>query len=269
MQEVNIFKVIKRKIVSYQKLIAKYTAPETIFIYQMGKVGSTTLEYSLPNAVHLHAFYNKNHTCPARLHGLAKFGFTYFFRRAEQEFTHFLLRRAFKKRKNTKIITLVREPLARNMSMFFHDLDAYIYAAHTNCLNTRQRALPTRHQSRSLLTDIFNQEFNHHYPLTWFDKEFMVMTGIDIYQHSFDIEQGIGYAQHQGTEVICLRIDKLQEHSASLSRFVGQPIELMTQNKAEDKWYAELYQAFKSDYVLSKPLKTELYNSKYYQKFFL
>jgi len=234
----------------------------------MGKVGSTSLEHSLPNAVHLHAFYSKNHTCPIRLKGLAKFGLKHFFYRMEQELVNLLLRKAFKQRSHTKIITLVRNPQARNISMFFHDLDAYLFAAHTNCLNTRKLPLPTRCQNSEILFDIFNQEFDHDYPLTWFDREFLPMTGINIYDHEFDKENGFTYAQSNSVEVICICTDKLKSSVKQIAEFVGKEIVLTNVNQANEKWYGDIYQDFIQSYELPAAQQEEINNSQYYQHFF-
>ena len=259
---------IKRRLTRHKTLLALYADKNTIFIYQMGKVGSTTLEQCVPNAVHIHAFHSKNHTCPVRLKGLAKFGLKHFFYRLEQELLNYLLRRTFKRRKHTKIITLVRDPIARNISMFFHDLDAYLFAAHTNCLNTRKRPLPTREQSMATLKEVFEQEFDHCYSLTWFDKEFLPMTGINIYQQPFDIENGVGYSQNNNIELLCLRSDKLRDNLHELQRFVGAEVILSSTNQAKDKWYGDIYQKFKLDYTPSAKLQNEIEKSQFYKKFF-
>ena len=263
-----LFKKIKNRLIGHKQLIDKYKAPETIFIYQMGKVGSTTLEKSLPNAVHIHAFFTKNHTCPLRFRCQAKFGFSSFFYRAEQELLAYLLRRAFKQRKSTKIITLVREPLARNISMFFHDLDAYLFAAHTNCLNTRQVALPTRDQQASVLMDVFEQEFDHNYVFNWFDNELFSMTGINIYQFPFDIDKGFSQINYNNVELICLRTDKLKQCIVPLSEFVGNSIVLSDSNQAVSKWYGEIYQKFKTEYQPSAKWINRAKKSKFTQHFF-
>ncbi|MBL4910787.1 MAG: hypothetical protein JKX78_12345 [Alteromonadaceae bacterium] len=262
-----LFKKIKNRLNAHKQLIDKYKAPETLFIYQMGKVGSTTLENSLPNAVHIHAFFTKNHTCPIRLYGQAKFGFKFFIYRLEQELLAYLLRRAFKQRQNTKIITLVRDPLARNISMFFHDLDAYLFAAHTNCLNTRKVALPTRDQQASVLIDVFQQEFDHDYALTWFDREFFPMTGIDIYQQSFDKAKGLGIIKTENIEVLCVRTNKIKSNINEISQFIGQHVTLSDANLAENKWYGDIYLAFKKQYQPKEFLIIKLNNSKFSRHF--
>lgn len=261
-------KGLKRRINRYRNLLDKYKSPETIFVYQMGKVGSTSLELSIKSAVHIHAFYSRNYTCPIRLKGLAKFGVKHFFYRMEQELVNYLLRKAFKQRSHTKIITLVRDPQARDISMFFHDLDAYVFAAHTNCLNTRKMPLPTRNQNADILIDIFNHEFDHEYSLNWFDNEFLPMTGIDIYSYSFNKEAGFSLVENDKTSVLCIRTDKLSKCTEQLEQFTGDDIELNWENKAQDKWYESIYHQFKSIYKTTDGLLIKQKSSKFYKHFF-
>ena len=269
---VQLINKLQTRIEYYQQLIAEYSAEDAIFIYQMGKVGSTTLEHSLPNAVHIHAFYSKNHTCPVRLLGLRKFSFMHIFYRVEQELLWWYIRRVFKQRKKqdktTKIITLVRDPFNRNLSMFFHDLDAYLFSAHTNCANTRVKPIPTRCQTTGLLSEVFTEEFNHEYALNWFDNEFYAMTGINVFQYDFDKEQGISRIQEKGIDILCLSCEKILKNESILGDFVGTTIEIKSTNKAEDKWYGELYRQFKADYILPESISKKVLNSRLYQHFF-
>jgi hypothetical protein len=261
-------KKLLRRLNYYKQQMVLYADEDTIFIYQMGKVGSTTLEHSLPDAIHVHAFYSNNHICPVRQKGLAKFGLGYFIARVEQEFYSYLLRRAFKGRIKTKIITLVRQPQARNLSMFFHDLDAYLFAAHTNCLNTRRSPLLTRYQKKDMLLDVFDCEFDHNYALNWFDNEFLPMTGVDVYSHAFDAGKGYGLIAEKGIEVLCLRTDKLSENVDVLSAFIGKEVELFSANKADDKWYGEVYQEFVKAYSPSPARTLKMKESKLVKHFF-
>lgn len=269
---IRLIEKLKNRLNYYKRLVAQYSAEDTVFIYQMGKIGSTTLEHSLPNAVHIHAFYFKNHTCPVRLFGLRKFSFVHGLHIIEQTLLWWYIRRVFKQRrkqgKKTKIITLVREPLERNQSMFFHDLDAYLYAAHTNCMNTRSKPISTRSQPSSMLVDVFNEEFDHDYPLNWFDNEFYVMTGINIFDYAFDKVQGSMLINKEGVDILCLRSDKLSDNVQQLSDFVGKSVEIESMNKAEEKWYGELYKQFKMNYVTPNSIVNKIQNSQFYQHFF-
>jgi hypothetical protein len=263
-----IMHAIKRRLARHKQLLKQYKDPHTIFIYQMGKVGSTSLELGINNALHVHAFYHKNHICPVRLQGLAKFGLMHIVYRAEQEVMAYLIRRAFWQRKQSKIITLVRDPMARNMSMFFHDLDAYLFSAHTNCMNTRDKALPTRFQDMDLLNKVFEQEFDHYYPLNWFQNEFLPMTGINIFDYPFDANKGQLTIKQAGFEVLCLRSDKIKHNVDLISQFVGQEFELSKANDAKAKWYAELYCNFTQHYQAPSAIQQALKDSQLYQHFF-
>lgn len=264
----NLIAAIKRRLSRHRKLLAQYADKETIFVYQMGKVGSTSIEHAIENAIHVHAFYNRNHTCPPRLMGLAKFGVRHFLLRAEQEFLAYLLRIVFKRRKHTKIVTLVREPIARNISMFFHDLDAYLFSAYTNCMHTRKAPLATRCQNSSLLIDVFNSEFDHDYALNWFDNEFAIMTGLNIYDYDFNRDLGYCLIKESSVEVFCLRTDKIGECIDSLSEFCGSKVKLSSVNRADDKWYKEVYKQFSREYSYSSDELDKIYNSQFFQHFF-
>jgi len=263
-----LMKKLLRRFSYYKQQMALYADDDTIFIYQMGKVGSTTLEHSLPNAIHVHAFYSKNHICPVRQKGLAKFGFSYFIARVEQELYSYLLRKAFKSRRKTKIVTLVREPQARNLSLFFHDLDAYLFAAHTNCVNTREKPLLTRCQKTDMLLDVFDCEFDHHYALNWFDVEFFPMTGVDVYSHPFDAGKGYALIAEKGIELLCLRTDMLTMNVDVLSKFLNQEVKLYSVNKASEKWYGDIYQQFVRSYKPTSQRQAAIKQSKFVKHFF-
>jgi hypothetical protein len=260
---------LKRRLSRYKELLDVYADEKTIFVYQMGKVGSTTLENSLKNVINVHAFYNKNHTCPIRLQGFAKFGLGHMFIRLEQEVLAFLLRKAFRGREHTKIITLVREPVVRNISMFFHDLDAYLFAAHTNCMNTRQAPLPTRCQDKALLLDVFEHEFDHEYALNWFDNEFAVMTGINVYDYPFNKELGYCLINKPSIDVLCLRTDKINDCIDALSEFTDCKLSLLPSNRADNKWYSEVYKQFYAAYSSSSLGQARnIVESKFFKHFF-
>jgi hypothetical protein len=259
---------VKQHIKALIQLYKKYRDPDTIFIYQMGKVGSTTLEHALPNSVHIHNFYSKNHPCQTRLKGLAGFGWRYYIKRLQQESELAVMRLAFRMRKHTKIITLVREPLGRNVSMFFHDLDCYLFALYTNCDRTAFPPVATRSQDPAVLQEAFEKHYVHNYPLTWFDDELKRMTGVDIYAQPFDHQTRVAQFHNGRFSILCLDIAVLSQSEKQLSEFLGKAVRLERANDAQKKWYAALYQQFKHDYRPSAELVKRMKNNKYYQHFF-
>jgi hypothetical protein len=264
----NFLKRVCGKFVRYRSLFAAYRDEQTVFIYQMGKVGSTSLEHVIPGGIHIHAFYLDNHTCPIRKKGLAGFGLMALMYWGEQQLLALLLRWVFKRRKFTKIITLVRDPIERNISMFFHDIDAYLFAAHTNCMRTRQAPLMTRSQSTKLLTDVFNHDFDHHYPLTWFDREFLKTTGIDIFATPFDKSLGYSQVSTEKYQILCVDTKRLKSHTDKISSLIGRQVELTYQNQTSNKWYADVYHQFVLNYVTPEHILSDIQKSRYYQHFF-
>ncbi|MBQ4849229.1 putative capsular polysaccharide synthesis family protein [Pseudoalteromonas sp. MMG012] len=257
-----------RRIRVYKALYKKYHDPNSVFIYQMGKVGSTALEQSIDNAIHIHNFYSRTHPCSLRLKGLAGFGWRYYCKRLEQELELLIKRLAFRARAHTKIITLVRPAQERNVSMFFHDLDCYLYALYSNCDRTSTPPLATRTQDPAVLIKAFETHYDHSYPLTWFDYEFKKMTGIDIYAENFDKERGVMYRKNNKYDVMCIDIKQLRDCEKPLSTFLNQTVVLDGANQADHKWYGVLYRQFKKEYVPATQLVKLLSNSKYTAHFF-
>jgi|SRR5690606_2252081 len=94
-----------------------------ILIYQMGKVGSSSIYASLkakgvPKVFHLHRM-NPETTQKMKRTFLEQNLLAQF--RTEQLFET-IYRKAIQRRKKVKIITLVREPISRNISAFFENL---------------------------------------------------------------------------------------------------------------------------------------------------
>ncbi|CAH9056756.1 hypothetical protein PSECIP111854_01857 [Pseudoalteromonas sp. CIP111854] len=257
-----------KKIKALLALYNQYSDPDTVFIYQMGKVGSTALEDAIKGAVHIHNFYSHNHPCKLRLQGLAGFGWRYYCKRFVQECELAVKRLAFRRRKHSKVITLVREPLERNISMFFHDLDCYLFALYSNCDRSIYPPVATRTQDPEVLNDAFLKHFEHDYPLFWFDNELKRMTGVDVYKHHFDKSKRFLKAESHSCEVLCLDIRVLEQSADLLSEFLGQKVAVCFANQAERKWYGDVYATFKNTHCPSLGFHKVLKNSKYYQHFF-
>ncbi|CCQ10307.1 Capsular polysaccharide synthesis enzyme CpsE [Pseudoalteromonas luteoviolacea B = ATCC 29581] len=259
-----MFAVFKR----LKSLYQRYNAPEAVYIYQMGKVGSTSFEESLPCGIHVHTFFRENHTCAIRQEGLAGVGVRYHLKRLLQELEFYLMRRAFVRREQRKIITLVRKPFERNVSMFFHDLDSYLFAYYTGFGTENTRPCATRVQDKTILQRAFYEVFPHQYPLNWFDDEFKRLTGIDIYQYPYDKSLGAQLVEVPGTSVLLLDIDKIAANQPLIEQFLGHEFSLSNANVGAKKWYAPLYSSFDTATPECNALRDTLQASKYYKHFY-
>jgi hypothetical protein len=144
---------------------------QTVILYQMGKVGSSSLKESLIQnnikTLHIHRYYFR--TTERAL------DIKHFILKLRKNFTYnFYIRR-----KKVKIISFYRDPLARNISSFFQNLDMYFSKNELKNLSYEQ------------LEEKFNNADNiHETPNNWFDLEFNTKLKVDIYQHPINKTKG-------------------------------------------------------------------------------
>ena len=79
--------------------------------------------------------------------------------------------------RNWKLVSIFREPVARNVSVFFLSIDAFVD-------NFQHRYQNGEIGNRELL-EIFLDKFPHHQPVEWFDNEIKNVFGINIFDHIF------------------------------------------------------------------------------------
>ncbi len=160
---------------------------------------------------------------------------------------------------NWRVISLVREPIGRNIAWFFQNLDELI--------PDWQERLKTDVYSLDYLQERFldTRQGNHDTAETWFENQMYPVFGIDVFAEPFQKE--IGYkVYHYGSRVslLLLRVENLTECGPTVIRdFLGlDEFQLVKINTAADKNYAELYRAFKK-----KPLPREYVEKIYSTKF--
>ena len=148
-----------------------------IVVYQMGKVGSVTICESLRAArlgrpvVHVH-YLTPDGIRNAMLCNIDAKGLYSPMRSWTSRYVRHRLDHNLEKGIWT-VISLVREPVARNISAFFENL-----------ANTHQDLGSDRQQPGDLIARLqmrFLETYNHRVPLTWFDDEVKPTFGIDVY----------------------------------------------------------------------------------------
>ena len=162
-------------------------------------------------------------------------------------------------KEKVKIVTLVREPVSRNFSAFYENIDR-IY---------RKKDAHLAHKPEELV-EKFLASYNHEIPLEWFDVEFLPVTGIDIYAHPFDRDKGYSIIKEGHYEILVLHHDlpdgKKQE---LLQQFLDIPdFQLINKNIASEKNYSESYLEFKRLIELPSSYVDDMLDSKYFQHFY-
>lgn len=205
-----------------------------ILIYQMGRVGSVALRNALNKAnvknQHLHYMMNDGE----------------FYARNLPELKESILRRDHQ----WKVITLVRDPVMRNVSAFFRKVD---YRNHSGYIP-------------DLLAD-FMTEYNHIWPLIWFDLELKEMFGFDIYSRDFT-------QRHTGLlfDILVLKTEDLSTTKTKelLEQFTGvDNIEVTRYNATQERpGLNTLHEKFKEQVIFPEAYLDFMYDSKYARYFF-
>lgn len=119
------------------------------------------------------------------------------------------------------------------------------------------------------LVDLYIKYFPHRYPLDWFDYELKVNFGIDIYD--FELTRpGFVKAEVDNRSVLVIKAEMDDQDKSKLIRdfLEDDSFELIRENEAKNKDYAESYREFKKEINYPDKLKKEILNSKFYQFFY-
>jgi hypothetical protein len=237
----------------------RYRDEDRVLIYQMGKVGSTSLARALGDrAIQIHNFFPRNEPCPRKPWYRARW-----YRRPIHWLFYLAIRRGVRRRRQTRIITLVRDPIGRNVSMFFHDLHFWLayYFSEVKPNGPGREGVDT-------LIDCFTESFDHRYPLEWFDRELKRLTGVDVYAHSFDRAAGWTRIDEDGVSLLIVQTERLEDCWQVIEDFCGRKLEWREDNRGERKWYGGLYTEFLDRYCVSPDELDEIYASRYATFFF-
>lgn len=254
--------------------LANRVANNRLFVYQMGKVGSTSIETSLKvlniDSIHRHTY--RRITAMTELHQkydtlrlARKNRHNSIHKRIKKVIFNYLMVKHFRSKKNiSKVITLVREPIARNISMYFQNF--YI-----PCLEIAVRGSSRTTDNTSInafIEDFFNK-YNHYYGIKWFDNEFLKVTGVDIYDYPFDKEKGYCVINDKGVSVLIMQMEKMNDLEKVMGEFVGNDeFKLINDNTSDEKWYSCVYKKFKETIEIPENYIDNIYNTKFMKHFY-
>jgi len=234
----------------------KYKDEDTVLIYTMGKVGSSTIENSLKildiPSIHTHFFGVKLNYRTLKLNKIDKL------RLYCSEKMKML---AIKSAKKKKIITLVRDPVARNISWMFQALHDSLehYISHN----------PRANVSMAELTEmLFRKYVVHDIAVDWFDIEFKKCTGVNVYDYEFDRKKGVTRIQAKNLDILVLKLSELNNLSEEISEFLGCNFKIVNDNDSKTKWYSDIYANFMSDFNVGDAYIDEMYKSNFFAHFF-
>ncbi len=226
--------------------------PDPIVVHQMGKVGSKTVRLSLLKAYeslgidirvyHTHALnnfdvmrkaalLNKEERSPVGTLTALKYGEIVRKQIDESPAQHW------------NVITLVRDPVARNIATFFNNLTEFIP-------DWRERYADGKLNAGEIHQLFFSKNSMFAALDNWFDPQIKSIPaiGIDVYEIPFPHE--IGYKIYpcvSQASLLLIRQESLNECAGrAMDAFLGlKDFVLHNTNVADEKDYADLYRAFK------------------------
>lgn len=101
------------------------------------------------------------------------------------------------------IVSVFREPIARNVSVFFLSIDTFI----KNFQDRYQRG----ELDNKTLMKIFLERFPHDQPLEWFDQEVRDVFGIDVYTRPFPQDRGYLMINTGNIRLLLIKLEKLND----------------------------------------------------------
>jgi hypothetical protein len=246
-----------------------FTIHPPIIIYQMGKVGSSTIYSSLKSADIPNAIYQVHFLS---LNGI-KSTEAYLKSLKEPTPSHLRISRALRyklalnREAPARIITLVRDPVARKISSLFQNLRLHRKRYLDEIGNLKQSVLI---DDLKKYADTFDETSD--YCCSWFDTEFKAFLDIDPFKYDFDKENGFGIIEKNNIKVLILRMEDLNNiFSNAISSFLAMKehrVQLCSSNIGSQKKYSNVYQDVLLRLKLDRPTCEKIYSSKYVSHFY-
>jgi hypothetical protein len=223
------------------KWVVRFSTP--ILIWTMGKVGTTSIARSLTKAIPQLGTVFAVHFIDDGTYR-----------------SQILHEKLLQQDRPIKIITLVREPIAKNISSFFQN-----YRQHTGKPFGEDRL------SVPELTDLFLRTNFHYNVLNWFDCQIFNYLGIDVYQVPFPRHRGVARFQKDNFDLLIL---KSELNNTVKARYLASFLDLdrgfkiTNHNIGSRKIYGKTYERFKEFVKLPESYIEEMCESRYFQHFY-
>jgi hypothetical protein len=254
------------------------THPDEILVYQMGKVGSSTIVSSLQASRkgllvhHIHRLgeeelrrfeaFTRESFKRDRVSPAARAGFVTQLVKGEY------LQAALGSGNSTRawnVVTLVRDPVTRNLSDFFEVLEYQMDYGLRDNLGAKGAEAVTEE-----LCALFLDRYpNHDFPLTFFES-FTRAVGVDVFATAFPRERGYEVYRKGRVTVLLLRLEDLDRCARPAFReaFGLEDFTLVDKNVGGEKDYSEMYRRVQRHITLPESYLRKMYRSKYATHFY-
>ena len=219
----------------------------------MGKVGSTAVTHGLRESslgrpvVHVHQL-NPDHLGRVDRWARARYSHSGTISPVALDAMYLGPRLAeMMKHRKLDIVTMVRDPIGRNLSGFFQSLAA----THPD-LAARLAGDPAE-ACLAEARELFRRTRLGEDPWSWFDEELRALTGLDLFAHEFDPERGWAIYENDRCRVLLVRFSDLSAVFArAANEFLGvADVELPRRNEASSRATAAAHARLQADLGLT------------------
>lgn len=215
-RELRVQNAVLRKV---QYFLAAPYLEQMVLVYQPGKVGSTTVSSSLESQG-VHNF---------QVHTLRDMQYI----------------REIAKKRNAKIISMIRNPLEWRLSTFWHMIE-HIYFDHLDA---------DFYELQRISWNNFEEE-----EFLWFNNEMRNVMGINIFDYPFDRESGFTIIKSNNIELLLLTSEKMNQLENVIGEFVGiNGFKLEDSNVGKKKHYRFAYEEYKKEFMITKSFFEDIY----------
>lgn len=250
-----------------RKIRRQLSSGELILVHQMGKVGSTSVLRTLDRNLSVPVF--QTHHLSTEGEKLAK---AFHLRHEGRIPYNIRLGHAIRKQLGSVdtlwIVTLVRDPIAREISGYFQLGDRVfkeLVAQHKSEPERLTKVLDEVRRQVLLLKQ------PNHFPNIWFDREMKSLFGIDVFEQPFDSPKGYCLMERGKVRLLLLRLEDLDRvwHKA-VAEFLGKErnCPLFRENRSAHKDEAATWRYVRENLALSQEDCEEIYDSRLARHFY-
>jgi len=172
-----------------------------------------------------------------------------------------------------KIVTLVRDPIARNISDFFEHIELV-----PSEVDQQQKLRSIEYDFEITITnnnldeliEIFFKKYKHDIAMGYFDRELKGTFNIDLFASEFPTVKGYKVYRGKEVDVLLIRLEDLDDcFTEAIKEFLDiEDIPLVNKNVSQQKDYADIYQMFKDAICLPESYLDQMYSSKFARHFY-
>jgi hypothetical protein len=272
----NIGRRVKRQSIDRNLYLSKYyyyirfrilniRRKDPLIVYQMGKVGSSTIKESLRKLNLSMQIYHVHYLTKENIDNILK----YFIEAKrvptsqiwEGQYLRSKINRDLNGKK-WKIVTLVREPIARNISAFFQNIHRWFPDFDSQC---KMQSLNVED-----LIDCFLKDFSHEEPLVWFDSEMKKVFNVDVFANDFPKSKGYQIYHGKNSDILLLKMENLNKCSQeAFQNFLNvENFRIINANVSDEKEYFLIYKKFINSIILPNSYINRMYASKLMRHFY-